>query len=233
MTIIAAITNGAAPTHFALTDRLCAEWITRSIYLPDLIAEGDPAGALNNVDALIIPARLHRDRLHAARHHIINLLDRGGTVVVFGDQPVYRDQPVDWLPGIDWEHRPTNYWWWLDPNHPVPAVAAAPDHDLFQFIDITDATWHYHGILHPPADTETLIASPDGDVIAYIDTTSTPGTLIVTTLDPIYHHGSFFMPAATRFLTGFLPWLSQFAGSDTTPGAERRRARTVHDSHNR
>ena len=35
---------------------------------------------------------------------------------------------------------------------------------------------------------------------------TTAGRLIVSTLDPFYHHGSNFMPATTRFLDGFLPW---------------------------
>jgi len=30
----------------------------------------------------------------------------------------------------------------------------------------------------------------------------------------MYHHGSYFMPAASRFLRGFLPWLK-----DSTPAA--------------
>lgn len=31
------------------------------------------------------------------------------------------------------------------------------------------------------------------------------GRLVVTSLDPFYHHGSHFMPATTRFLDRFLP----------------------------
>ena len=40
----------------------------------------------------------------------------------------------------------------------------------------------------------------------YLDRVTTPGTLLVTTLDPTYHDGSYFMPATERFLDGFLPW---------------------------
>lgn len=32
-----------------------------------------------------------------------------------------------------------------------------------------------------------------------------------TSLDPMYHFGSYFMPATERFLDGLLPWL---AGAD-------------------
>jgi hypothetical protein len=33
----------------------------------------------------------------------------------------------------------------------------------------------------------------------------------VSTLDPLSHFGSHFMPATERFLDGFLPWLAAAA----------------------
>jgi|TARA_R100000908_G_C3643589_1_gene78648 hypothetical protein len=51
--------------------------------------------------------------------------------------------------------------------------------------------------------------------VLYDDTVTTPGRMIVTTLDPMYHHGSHFMPATTRFLDGFLPWLKGMKPSST------------------
>lgn len=33
------------------------------------------------------------------------------------------------------------------------------------------------------------------------------GRLIASTIDPHTHHGRRFMPATTRFLNGFYPWL--------------------------
>lgn len=42
----------------------------------------------------------------------------------------------------------------------------------------------------------------------YLDRVSTPGTLVVSTLDPLSHYGGHFMPATERFLDGFLPWLA-------------------------
>ena len=45
----------------------------------------------------------------------------------------------------------------------------------------------------------------------YVDRISTPGTLVVATLDPMSHFGSYFMPATERFLDGFLPWLAEGA----------------------
>jgi hypothetical protein len=210
---IAALHGGAAPNHYALHDAVCARWIDRLIYLPEIETDD-----LTDIDTVILPARLHRERLHAARPHLLDHLDHGGTIVVFGDQPVYSDHPHGWLPGVHWEHRPTNYWWWLDPDQPPPVVAAEPRHSLFDHIHITDATWHHHGILHPADGAETVISTPASEAILTIDKVTTPGTMIVTTLDPLYHHGSFFMPATTRFLTGFLPWLAGVpANPETRP----------------
>lgn len=49
-------------------------------------------------------------------------------------------------------------------------------------------------------------AGGDAGCLLYDDRVSAPGRLIVSTLDPFYHHGSHFMPATTRFLDGFLAW---------------------------
>jgi hypothetical protein len=46
-----------------------------------------------------------------------------------------------------------------------------------------------------------------GRAVLYEDRVSTPGRLIAMSLDPFYHHGCNFMPATTRFLERFLPWL--------------------------
>lgn len=59
----------------------------------------------------------------------------------------------------------------------------------------------------PVEGTERLITTEDNGTVMYIDKVSTNGTWIITTLDPDYHFGSYFMPATERFLDGFLPFL--------------------------
>jgi len=61
-------------------------------------------------------------------------------------------------------------------------------------------------VLHPPEGAEVLVELPTGEALLYVDRVSTPGTLVVATLDPLSHYGSHFMPATERFLDGFLPW---------------------------
>ena len=94
-----------------------------------------------------MPERLHAGKLHAARPRLLEALDQGRTVVVFGEQSVYGEHPRGWLPGIDWSHRPTNYWWWLDPEATSGLHAHLPEHDLWRHLALEDATWHHHGIL--------------------------------------------------------------------------------------
>lgn len=167
------------------------------IYLPEL-----EQTSLAEIDVLIVPSQLHRGLVSKHIDQIRSVVERGKTIVAFGAQS------CDWFPNHNWQFRPTNFWWWLEPNADSGLVLNQPDHDLFRYITLDDATWHYHGVFFPPAGTETLISVKEDGAVLYIDKVSTPGTLIMTTLDPEYHFGSYFMPATERFLDGFLPWLA-------------------------
>lgn len=138
-----------------------------------------------------------------AQKKIWEFAESGGTVIALGSQP------RDWIPGQNWEFRPTNFWWWLDKEAKSGLVLKQPEHDLFQYISLDDATWHYHGVFWPPEGSEILISTEDNGAILYVDKVSTAGTWIVMTLDPEYHYGSYFMPATERFLDGFLPWVAE------------------------
>ena len=188
---------GSASHHWVLEQPKYNQYIDRSIYLLDL-----PDAPLDDLDGLIVPCRIHQERLYANADRVRAILDRGGTLMLFGEQP------KAWLPGLDWEHRPTNFWWWREGGK-SGLVATMPEHSLFEYMSLDDATWHYHGIFHAPAGAESVIEIEDGGTILYVDRVSTPGTLIVTSLDPMYHVGSHFMPAAARFLEKCLPWLTE------------------------
>lgn len=200
---VAALYGGSAPHRQALHGEPAGPWIDEVVYLPEA-----SSADLADHEVLLVPERLHRGLLHLVASAVMGLLERGGTVVAFGGQP------TAWLPGLRWEHRPTNFWWWRDPEGRSGLVAAQPGHPFFDRIPLQDATWHFHGVFHPPSGAQTLIASEDAAAVLYLDEVSTPGRLIVTSLDPLYHVGSYFMPAAGRFLAGFLPWLlDESAGS--------------------
>lgn len=200
---LAAVYSGSAAHHRSLSEPKYAQWITDWVYLP-LLYEAK----LCEFDCLLLPERLHRDLLQRSRQNLLDFLAAGRTLVVFGDQSVYGTQPVGWLPGISWEDRPVNYWWWRDPTAGSGLTAHEPDHSLWDRLDLSAATWHQHGAFNPPEGAESLISNADGLSILYIDRVSTPGTLVAAALDPMYHYGSYFMPATERFLDGFLPWLA-------------------------
>ena len=193
---LAAIYGGTPFQHRTLNEPKYRQHIDDIVYLLDL-----PGTDLSQFDAVMIPDRMHPHRLMRSKQQFAEYLNGGGTIVAFGEQPV----PL--LPGVIWTARPTNFWWWLDPNERSGLVVKQPDHSLFDYLSLDDCTWHQHGFFSPLPGTETLVALEDGGSILYIDRVSTPGTLVVTTLDPIAHFGSYFMPATERFLDGFLPWV--------------------------
>lgn len=197
---LAAVYGGSAPHHRAITTPKYARHLTGgTVYLPEL-----PDTDLTGLDGLVVPERMHHGLLEAGARRVLDLLDAGGTVITFsGGEPL-----PEFLPGVQWEHRPTNYWWWLEPGAELGLRTPDPDHSLFRHLGLRDCTWHYHGVLIPPEGAEVLVELPTGEALLYVDRVSTAGTLVVATLDPLSHYGSHFMPATERFLDGFLPWVA-------------------------
>jgi hypothetical protein len=200
---LAAVYGGSAQHHRALTRPQYARHLTAGLlYLPEL-ADTDLTGC----DGLVVPERMHRGLLTRAADRILALLDAGGTVITFsGGEPL-----PEFLPGVAWEHRPTNFWWWLEAGADLGLHSPDPQHPLFAQLTLRDCTWHHHGVLDPPEGAEVLVALPEGEALLYVDRVSTPGTLVVSALDPLSHYGSHFMPATERFLDGFLPWAARAA----------------------
>jgi hypothetical protein len=198
---LAAVYGGSAQHHRTLTEPKYTHHLSGGmIYLPEL-ADTD----LTGYRGLLIPERLHRGQLNRAADRIIELLSAGGTVVVFsGGEPL-----PEFLPGVRWEHRPTNFWWWLEPDADLGVRLGDEEHPLFRRLALRDCTWHYHGVLTPPEGAQVLVKLTTGEALLYIDRVSTPGTLVVSTLDPISHYGGYFMPATGRFLDAFLPWVAE------------------------
>lgn len=194
---LAAVYGGSAAQHRSLLASPFARWFAAVVHLPRL-----PGAALDHYDGLVIPERLHHGLLEAAGPTVRRLLDHGGLVVAFsGGDPL-----PSWLPGVTWQHRPTNFWWWRQPGAPPPVVAADPGHDLWAQLCLADATWHIHGVLRPAPGVDTVLATPAGEPVLTVDRVSTPGTIVAACLDPLSHYGAYFMPACERFLAGFLPW---------------------------
>ncbi|QCR33599.1 hypothetical protein [Lysinibacillus sp. SGAir0095] len=196
---IATLYGGHAPHFRTFHEPKINQYLEKIIYLPHF-RETD----LVDMDILIVPSQLHLELLLDAAPAIHRFAELGGIVVAFGPQP------IDWIPNQNWELRPTNFWWWLEDGADSGLRLVAPEYPLFRdsFLDIAKCTWHQHGVFHLSEGMESLIDMKDGGSLLYVDKVSTNGTWIVTTLDPDFHFGSYFMPATEQFLMGFIPWLA-------------------------
>lgn len=177
----------------------------RPVYLPDL---------LQGIDSLVDTERLFvSDRLHArlwaeAADACVDVARRGGILFLSGENA------VDRVPGVTARRTPTNFWWWVTGEDPGIFVHAT-DEPLQRELSLRAQRWHHHHVLEVPDDAVVLAshASPVDPTLAgallAVDRSSTPGIIAVTGLDPVYHHGSRFMPGASEMLHGVMRWLSQ------------------------
>lgn len=194
---IAVIDGGTYYHHRALYGERYRGYFSEILYVRDL-----QHTSLDAFAAVVVPDRLHPGPLIAAREQLGSYLAQGGTVAAFGES-----QAHTWLPGVVWSYRPTNFWWWKTPGASLGLSVVVPEHPLFQYISLKDATWHVHGVFTPPPGATTLIGVEGDGTLLYEDTVSTAGRMVISSLDPFYHYGSYFMPATMRFLDGFLAWL--------------------------
>jgi hypothetical protein len=172
--------------------------------------------ALDAYGALLVPCRTAAHRLTPHVGKLLSYLDAGGTIVAMGE--CHSDQ---WLPNIRFTPVETNFWWWLERGSDLGVTIASPTHPLFRRLERRDLAWHLHGHFAPPPGAEVLVADREGRAIVYVDEVTTPGRMILTSLDPFFHHGHHFMPATTRFLDGFLAWLAEDA-AERAPAAKQR-----------
>jgi hypothetical protein len=203
--------HGGASYHLrTLADPVVAAYRAEPLYLPDL-SEPAVRERLDAVDTLVVFDRLHPDLVRRHAGALLSVAHRGGTLVVLGKVDAHA-----WLPGLEFSDRPTNFWWWRTGEDPG-IHRQHPEHPIWTCLDERDVVWHYHGLLHPgpgvtPLASVTEAGAPAG-LILYDDRVSTPGRLLVTTMDPVHHHGGNFMPAATRLLYGLLRWLAADPGT--------------------
>lgn len=176
----------------------------RYAHLFDQIARPEELETLDLTafSVVLIPCRTPAHRMIPHAQKLRHYLEQGGTVVATGESDSHL-----WLPIPGFTAQPTNFWWWLTPGADLGVRVVRPDHPLFTYLTERDCTYHLHGWFDAPAGADVLVVNEDGKPILYIDEVTTKGRMILTTLDPFYHHGSHFMPATTRFLDGFLPWI--------------------------
>ncbi len=178
----------------------------RDLFARRIRPEALSAGPLIDVRVLFVPCRTNPLRLAKHWPLLAAFLSAGGTLIAMGE--TFQDE---WIPGVSFHPVETNFWWWREPGAELGVSVAIPDHPLLEGIGKKEVTWHLHGWYDLPPGAEAMVTDREGRAIVYEDRTSFGGRLIVTSLDPCFHHGSHFMPATTLFLDRFLPNLSRFA----------------------
>lgn len=166
-------------------------------------------GDLDGFTTVILADRMHPELLCRNADEFRGVAERGHTLVVLGI-----NQVETWLDGITHRDAPTNFWWWSTGEDPG-IRPVSPEHEAWRFLSPKSVIWHQHGsfTVDHPVTSLLELEEPDEDgawanygSILFEDISSTPGRIIVTSLDPIFHHGSNFMPGATRFLYALLRW---------------------------
>ncbi|MEM9754356.1 MAG: hypothetical protein AAF914_00100 [Pseudomonadota bacterium] len=197
---LAAIDGGMAYHTRTLRQGRFAPLFDALIRLPAL-SDAD----LSQFSTIVIPCRTNGRRLARDRDRLAAFVDAGGFLVVLGET-----RPNLFLDGVTFDPVPTNFWWWLDPGADLGVRISAPHHPLMASLSPADVTWHVHGTLHLAEGGTTLASWQSGDRGGpiMVETQRGHGRLLLTSLDPVYHHGSGFMPATTRFLDVFFPWLA-------------------------
>lgn len=198
--IIAAIDAGFYYHQESLQGEQFAHFFDEIIYIRD-VAITD----LTRFDVLIIPCRTNAYHLSPLSEQFQAFMKAGGRLVVMGET-----FPDRWLPNVSFTGINTNFWWWLEEGADLGVQIVDQDHSMSSHVTREAATWHLHGTLDPlTVNQKCLIATREGECLMFEDKVSyAPGELIVTTLDPFFHHGSHFMPTTTQFLDKFLSWLS-------------------------
>lgn len=199
MANIAIIDGGTSYHHRALHIERYRRFFSEIIYVRDL-----PRADLHRFDAVIVPDRTHAGLLQEAAPAIAHYLARGGTIVALGET-----QAHTWLPNVEWHFRSTNFWWWKNPGESLGLYFAEPNHALFNHLSLAQSTWHYHGVFTVPEGATALIGIENSGAVLYEDTVTTSGRMIISSLDPFYHFGSYFMPVTEKFLDGFLAWVNE------------------------
>ena len=174
------------------------------IYLEDLAARD-----LRQYAAVIVPDAMDSVRIAAHARQLNDYVRAGGFLVVFFQGH------ADWIDVVDlewWPSRIRDWLWWQKGGRPEVRLAE-PHHPIAEAIPFADMVWHWGGAYRPHPAAQPILVLDDGTGVLFLDCRPPGGgRLMLATLDPHLHNGQRFMPATTRFLQGFYPWLNRELG---------------------
>jgi hypothetical protein len=195
---IAVLNSGTAFHIISLKKKPFNDYFKKVLYLPNLSFE-----QLEGIDILIVTCASAWDQLQKKKNIFYKFLSSGKTLVVMG-----RNETKHWLYDIKEVELPFNFWWWLDTSNSIDLEVVKSDYKLFEYIELKDMSWHYHGGFEIPENSVNVIGHKDTKKSVFFELDEYyGGKLIVTSLDPFYHHGSYFMPNATKFGFALLDYL--------------------------
>ncbi|EOZ2160498.1 hypothetical protein ACQQJ8_000522 [Campylobacter coli] len=196
----AIITGGAFHNQnfFKVNNGKFGDMFQERIYLPELKTTD-----LMVYDYIVIASRLNVGFLLQNKDKFLEYLKNGGHIVSFGDIK------ADYLPHIDFKEAQVNFWWWIHKGADLPLYQYDKNNNIWQFLDIKECKWHYHGFYNIKEGCEKIIVDELGRSILYKDAISFKGNMYVTSLDPDYHIGQGFMPVTIPFLEKFMSWIEE------------------------
>ncbi len=182
-------------------------------YVDDLIYIHDlPRFDLSAYAAVIMPDAMDAAAPLPHRQQLNAYLKGGGFLVVS------LQGHADWLdiPGLEWAPGNCRDWLWWTKGEQLEVSFTQPLHPITDSIPLSHMSWHWGGSYNVPEGARSILEIDGGRGSLFLDFPSLPGggRLLLSTLDPHSHNGQRFMPATTRFLQSFYPWLNRELGID-------------------
>ncbi len=166
---------------------------------------------LTGFRAIVVPDFSNQELLRQHARQLNDYLAGGGFLVVF--EPNRMDEWLD-VVAVPWFSRETEDWkWWMKPGGRMEAYQPEPRHPMAEAIPLSAMCWHFFGAFRFVEGAVPILNLDHAEgCLMYDQRIEGGGRLIASTLDPHTHHGRGFMPATTRFLNGFYPWLQAEIG---------------------
>ena len=180
-------------------------------YIDDLIYIHDlPRVDLSLYAAVVVPDAMDAAAVQPYAPQLNAYLKGGGFLVVC------LQGHADWLdiPGLTWTPGNCRDWLWWTKGEKLEVRFSVPHHPITESVPLSHMSWHWGGSYNIPEGARSILEIDDGRGSLFLDFPSLPGggRLLLATLDPHSHNGQRFMPATTRFIQSFYPWLNRQLG---------------------
>lgn len=180
-------------------------------YIDDLIYVHDlPKVDLSSYAAVVMPDAMDATAPLPHAQQLNAYLQDGGFLVVC------LQGHADWIdiPGLTWTPGNCRDWLWWTKGETLEVRLSEPHHPITESLPLSHMSWHWGGSYNVPEGARSILEIDDGRGSLFLDFPSLPGggRLLLATLDPHSHNGQRFMPATTRFLRSFYPWLNRELG---------------------